>query len=158
MVSVPARQLEGRRRGAHDRVQPGNKWTRWQRRESSREGGTVHSWGSWCWRPAQCTAAQASVAKVAKVAMLHGLNANLLHGWRKLARERDGAALLPSRPEGVPVNPAAITRTSTPQFVPMSLAAMAGKPAPIDIQIERRRGATAVKITGPISAAADCAA
>ena len=90
--------------------------------------------------------------------MPHGLNANLVHGWRKLASERDGAALLPSRPEGAPLNPAAITRTGTPQFVPMSLDAMAGKPAPIDTQVERHHGATAVKITWPISAAADCAA
>lgn len=104
---------------------------------------------------APCAAAQASVAKVA---MPHGLNANLVRGWRQLARERDGAALLPSRPEGVSVHPAAITRTGTPQFVPMSLDAMAGKPAPIDIQIERRRGATAMKISWPISTAADCAA
>ena len=42
-VGVPARQLECRRRGADDRVHRGNRWTRWQRRASSREGGPVRS-------------------------------------------------------------------------------------------------------------------
>ena len=33
---------------------------------------------------AECEAPSASVAKVA---MSHGINANVVHGWRKLARE-----------------------------------------------------------------------
>ena len=105
----------------------------------------------------QCAAPQASVAKVA---MAHGLNANLVHGWRKLARERDGAAQAPRGPAGGPVKAAVIAHTSPPQFVPVSLGAMVGTGAgaPSDIQIELRRGATAMKITWPISAAADCAA
>jgi transposase len=103
----------------------------------------------------QCAAPQASVAKVA---MAHGLNANLVHGWRKLARERAGADLSPSRPVGGPVKSAVIARSSSPQFVPVSLGAMVGAASPVDIQIELRRGATAMKITWPISAAADCAA
>ena len=44
---------------------------------------------------AQCAEPGASVAKVA---MSHALNANIVHGWRKLARERDGAGgLAPGR-------------------------------------------------------------
>jgi len=39
---------------------------------------------------------------VAKVAMAHGINESVLHGWRKLARER-GAATLPRPSEFVPV-------------------------------------------------------
>ena len=99
----------------------------------------------------QCAAAGASVAKVA---MSHGLNANIVHGWRKLARERGGAATPPSC-ASLPVETAA----SVPQFVPLSMAQAASPAAaPADIHIELRRGATGMKITWPIAAAADCAA
>ncbi len=40
----------------------------------------------------QCAAPGASAVKVE---MSNGVNANVVHGWRKLARERDGIALLP---------------------------------------------------------------
>ena len=92
-------------------------------------------------------------ASVAKVAMSHGLNANVVHGWRKLARERDAIGGVPKPgPEIGPAKPVACV----PLFVPVSLAPTPSPPA--DIQIELRRGATAVKITWPIAAAADCAA
>lgn len=101
----------------------------------------------------QCLAPGASVAKVA---MSHGLNANIVHGWRKLVRERDAAVPRPS-PASLPAKPVA----GVPQFVPVSLthspSASASASVPADIQIELRRGATAVKITWPITAAADCA-
>ncbi len=107
---------------------------------------------------AQCAAPGASVAKVA---MSHGLNANLVHGWRKQAREHDVAVFVPAAcPAAVPARPAA----GMSQFMPVSLTpsvsppALALAPAPADIQIELRRGATAVKITWPTAAAADCAA
>ena len=99
----------------------------------------------------QCAAPGASVAKVA---MSHGVNANIVHGWRKLARERAGAALSPPSPTTSPAKTAA----SVPQFLPVSMAQTTSPPAPVDIQIELRRGAAAMKITWPISAAADCAA
>jgi transposase len=100
----------------------------------------------------QCAAPGASVAKVA---MAHGLNANIVHGWRKLARERNGAAVSPSRPSSLVLKTAA----SRPQFVPVSMAQTTTSPAALaDIQIELRRGATAMKITWPIAAAAECAA
>ena len=85
----------------------------------------------------QCAAPQASVAEVAEEAeeaeeaMSHVLNVNLIDGWPRLAGERDRTTLLHSRPEGVPVNPAAITHTGTPQFVLVSLDAMAGEPVPV---------------------------
>jgi transposase len=86
----------------------------------------------------ECAAPGASVAKVA---MAHGINANVVHGWRKLARERGGAAILPR------------------QFVPVTL-----EPAPMqcaaerDIEVELRRGAVTMKVTWPQSARADFAA
>ena len=54
----------------------------------------------------------------------------------------------------MPAQPA----TGVLQFVPVSLTPTPSAPTPGDIQIELRRGATAVKITWPIAAAADCAA
>ena len=63
----------------------------------------------------QCAAPGASVAKVA---MSHGVNANVVHGWRKLVRERDGAALPPPGP-ALPTRTAA----SVPQFLPVSMVA-----------------------------------
>jgi transposase len=93
-------------------------------------------------------------ASVAKVAMSHGVNANIVHGWRKLARQRDGAASSPPRPPSLPVKTAA----SVAQFVPVAMAQTTSPPAPVDIRIELHRGATAMKITWPIAAAAECAA
>ena len=75
-------------------------------------------------------------ASVASVAMSHGINANIVHKWRRLA----GATPLPLA-----------------SFVPVSL------PVPTcatlaDIRVELRRGATSMTITWPAAAAADCAA
>ena len=91
---------------------------------------------------------------MAKVAMSHALNANIVHGWRKLARERDGAAAPSPSPTALPVR----TGASVPQFVPVSMVSTLPQSAPADIRIELRRGATAMKITWPIAAAAECAA
>ena len=100
----------------------------------------------------QCAAPGASVAKVA---MSHGLNANIVHGWRNLARERAAAGVVPTPSLAiVPAKPVA----GMAQFVPVSLTPTSPPPTPpADIQIELRRGATAVKITWPVTAAADCA-
>lgn len=84
--------------------------------------------------------------------MSHGVNANIVHRWRQLARQRDGAAVSPQRPAALAVKRA----VSVPQFVPVAVTT--SPPAPADIQIELRRGATAMKISWPIAAAAECAA
>ena len=72
----------------------------------------------------QCAAPGASVAKVA---MSHGVNANIVHGWRKLAREREGAAMSPPGPTTLPAKAA----TSVPQFLPVSMAQTTSPPAPV---------------------------
>ena len=89
---------------------------------------------------AECDAPGASVAKVA---MAHGINANVVHRWRQLARE--SGATVPA---------------CTSEFVPVSLAAepVAAASSAADIQIQLRRGATAMVITWPVSASADLAA
>jgi transposase len=84
---------------------------------------------------AECDAPGASVAKVA---MSHGINANVVHRWRQLARE--------SRPAPV---------ACTGEFVPVSLPASTPSNNPRDIQIQLRRGTTTMTITWPVSAAAD---
>lgn len=86
----------------------------------------------------ECNAPGASVAKVA---MAHGINANVVHRWRQLAREGQSA---------VP--------TTSGEFVPVSLPAMSASTSTSDIQIQLRRGATSMTITWPVSAAADFAA
>ena len=68
--------------------------------------------------------------------LLHGMDGNGVHEWGRLA----GAAALP-----------------VASFVPVALPAPAC-PAQADIRIELRRGATAMTITWPAAAAADCAA
>ena len=81
-------------------------------------------------------------ASVAKVAMSHGINANIVHGWRKLSRQGDAAIEVVQR-----------------EFVPVAVA-----PAPEvrardeRIEVELRRGTLTMKIAWPMSAAADLAA
>lgn len=75
-------------------------------------------------------------ASVASVAMSHGINANVVHKWRRLA--------------GAPPMPIA-------SFVPVAMPAP-GCAAPTDIRMELRRGAISMTITWPLAAAGDCAA
>jgi transposase len=85
---------------------------------------------------AQCDAPDASVARVA---MSHGINANVVHRWRQLARE--------GRTKVAPRN----------EFVPVSLTTSGPTGSNGDIRIQLRRGATAMTICWPLSAAAECA-
>ena len=80
-------------------------------------------------------------ASVAKVAMAHGINANVVHRWRQEAR--DSASSVGVR-EFVPVSVPAPTHTTHQDCA--------------DIRIELRRGATTMAITWPSAAANECAA
>ena len=81
-------------------------------------------------------------ALVAKVAMSHGINANVVHGWRKLARGSNGAPV-----------------AKVPEFVPVALeAAVVARSSERGIEVELRRGAVTMKLTWPVSAAVDFAA
>ena len=88
---------------------------------------------------AECEAAGASVAKVA---MSHGINDNVVHRWRQLARE--GRAVAAPVPHG--------------EFVPVTLTTTNATSGGHDIRVEIRRGATAIAVRWPLSAAAECAA
>ena len=85
----------------------------------------------------ECSVAGASVAKVA---MAHGLNANLVHKWRRTA----GDMVVPP----------------SETFIPVMLAAPAPAVAeqPTTIDLELQRGPVNVKVSWPITAAAACAA
>lgn len=83
---------------------------------------------------AECSAPGASVAKVA---MAHGINANIVHGWRKQAREAGAVAV-------------------SEHFVPLAIAPV--DPQVADertIEVELRRGGITVKLSWPMSAAMD---
>jgi transposase len=87
---------------------------------------------------AQCNEPGASVAKVA---MSHGINANVVHRWRQLARD-----------------PKAPSPAKTGEFMVLPLAVPPAVPAtPADIRVELRRGSTTMTITWPASAAAEFA-
>jgi transposase len=86
---------------------------------------------------AECDAPGASVAKVA---MSHGINDNVVHRWRQLAREAGGVA--------TPVATA---------FVPVALPAPAKACSRADVRVELRRGAITVAITWPSTALAELA-
>ncbi len=91
---------------------------------------------------AECEAPGASVAKVA---LSHGINANIVHGWRKLARQGQSV-------EG-----------PGPQFMPVTVAAAApaAPTAPAaearGIEVEFRRGAATIRLTWPPGASSDLA-
>jgi transposase len=75
---------------------------------------------------------------VAKVALAHGLNANMLHTWRREARGRAAGA------------------ERKPEFVALPLAV----PVPSSgtaIRIELRQGATSIAVAWPMEAADACA-
>ncbi|MBS3911356.1 MAG: transposase [Hydrogenophaga sp.] len=77
-------------------------------------------------------------ASVASVALSYGINANVVHKWRRLAH---GPSL----------------DLQAPSFVPVALPASSSAPVP-EIRIELRRGATSVSLTWPVSVAEHCAA
>ena len=94
---------------------------------------------------AQCAEPGASVAAVAQS---HGLNANLVHKWRRERRRPRTPAI-----EAMPVDDKVASA-----FVALQLPAPpTPQPAP-DIRIELRRGATTVTIAWPGQAAGECAA
>ena len=90
---------------------------------------------------AACSAPGVSIAAVA---MANGVNANLARRWVANAERRSGAQL-------------ATTASVAPMaFVPLGLPP--ASPAPADIRIELRRGATAIQVSWPCAASSECAA
>jgi len=87
-------------------------------------------------------------ASVASVAMARGLNANLVHKWRRLAQGKLVTAVMPPTP--------------APTFVPLVIASPAlpaptplACPAPSELRIELRQGAIVATVNWPLSASAE---
>jgi transposase len=83
-------------------------------------------------------------ASVAAVAQTHGLNANLVHKWRRTERAKSTATGVPQTNGG-----SAFIALQLPQASPTAVP---------DIRIELRRGATTVNIAWPGQTASECAA
>lgn len=86
-------------------------------------------------------------ALIAKIAVANGINANVFHRWRKLARGGD-----------------AKEATKTGEFIalPLTMAPPQGPPitsksAGADLHVELRRGAITMSITWPSSATTEFA-
>ena len=90
---------------------------------------------------------------VSAIALVRGVNANLLRYWLRNA-EMKPAARIAAVPAATPTS---VTTPSKPSFAPMILPAPTPAP-PQDIRIELRRNATTVTVTWPTSAASECAA
>lgn len=87
---------------------------------------------------AQCEQPGASVARVA---MEHGINANVVHSWRK--RTRGGAV-----GHHEPIQE---------QFMPLTLPAAMTNPVAHVVEVEVQRGATLLKVRWPLEGAAGLA-
>ena len=88
---------------------------------------------------------------VAKVAMAHGINANIVHGWRQVKRDARLRAV---------AQPHQMTHAQT-HFVPVTMApavpqAYAG-PGSNRIEVELHRGALTMKLNWPASASLELA-
>ena len=92
---------------------------------------------------AECDEAGASVAAVAQS---HGLNANLVHKWRRQRRPPPGT------------NANGVDEKVAGAFVALQLPAPPTAQSAPDIRIELRRGATTISIAWPGQAAGECAA
>lgn len=94
-------------------------------------------------------ACQQPGVSMAAVALANGLNANVLRRWVQQA-ERNRT--VPS--ETLDGGGAVTNAEEVPAFVPLALPT---RESEAEIRIELRRGTTAVKVTWPASAAAECA-
>jgi transposase len=81
-------------------------------------------------------------ASVAQVAMAHGLNANLVHRWRRIAEGRARVPSVSKAPEG---------------FLPVPIGVPPLTAMPEGIRIELRRGGLGASVEWPVSQAASCA-
>ncbi len=94
---------------------------------------------------------------IAAVALANGLNANMVRKWVVAAEARPAVA--PTADPGVPAPVSdKPTPSAPPSFLPLALRAPAAPMPAHEIRIELQRGATAIKVTWPSTAATDCAA
>ena len=96
-------------------------------------------------------------ASVAAVAQAHGLNANLVHKWRRgccspmHGADRPVCSAVTAGAEFI-----ALTLPATTVAAPATNGQAIAAPA-ADIRVEWRRGAAAIAVSWPVSAAPECA-
>lgn len=95
---------------------------------------------------AQCDEPGASVAQVA---MSHGINDNVVHRWRQLARRQEVA------PRTVP--DAQTPRGQSAAFVPLALPAPGAPDVKTEVHLAIKRGAITVDVTWPQQALCELA-
>lgn len=85
-------------------------------------------------------------ASVARVALGHGLNANLVHKWRRDQRAGDAGAVVESGGGEAFI------------ALPMPVSTQATSSGNADIRLELRKGASTISVSWPVQEAAQCAA
>jgi transposase len=86
---------------------------------------------------------------VAQVAMSHGINDNVVHRWRQLARQQQSARQ---------ADPAAQASAEQPvAFVPLALPAPGGADAKTEVRLDIKRGAVTVGVAWPEKVLGDLA-
>ena len=94
---------------------------------------------------AQCDEPGSSVAQIA---MSHGINDNVVHRWRQLARQRETAQAVSVSSSGDPISS---------QFVPLALPAPGAVEPKTEVRLEVRRAAVTVSVAWPEHALGDLA-
>lgn len=88
-------------------------------------------------------------ASIAAIALRNGLNANLVHRWRRLEGRRGEAGA---------GNRLAVAARSNAEFVPLQLPAQAISVNSPEIRMQLRRGGASVKVSWPAQCAGECGA
>lgn len=92
-------------------------------------------------------ACRQSGASIAAIALRNGLNANLIHRWRRLEGRTAELCV---------VNRATVNARSGAEFVPLQLPTQAISATSSDIRMELRRGGSTVTVSWPAQCAGDC--
>jgi transposase len=92
-------------------------------------------------------ACRQSGASIAAIALRNGLNANLVHRWRRMEGRTADAGV---------GNRVAVSARSNAEFLPLQLPTQAISATSSDIRIELRRGGSTVTVSWPAQCAGDC--
>ena len=97
-------------------------------------------------------ACQQPGTSIAALASSHGMNANVLHRWRKEhARTGCHQPIAPQPPSALAPSP------SMPEFIPLRLPSATAEAVVAELKVELRKGPLSMSITWPMHAAADFA-
>jgi len=92
-------------------------------------------------------ACRQSGASIAAIALRNGLNANLIHCWRRLEGRNTDALV---------TNHVTVNARSSAEFVPLQLPMQAISAISPEIRMELHRGESSVTVIWPAQCAGDC--